>query len=504
MGFKFQLNGKDMFPHSLAHIIERIENRQWQGSIRQTSNDKAYDAECLHELMAQWQNRIGTLSAGDTVLVLADHSVETIAVMCVLWERGITVVPLDPEMPNHSWRKIGEHANASALVDSKIGTVELLAPDPTKSVNYRVAPKVTGVDTALIIYTSGSTGDPKGIALTHQNVISALYAISDYLAIDALERILCISPLCFDYGLYQVLFTLLNDTQLVLFDQKFTPISAIKAINNHQITLLPAVPSMANSILKGLQVYKKTVPTLCKLTNTGGHLPQETINGFLDLMPSLDVYPMYGLTESKRALYLAPEDVRLKPGSVGKAMPGLVAKVLVWNDSTLQWREAEVDEVGELCVRGGSVMQGYLGMENDEQVFIQGSHPADRWLRTGDLFRVDCEGYFYFVERAKALIKQGGYCLYPQNIVADLVKCPLVDDAAVVGSEENGQEIAIAFIVLAHPSNEETQLMVKDWIHQNIDRGYVPARIEYLEKLPLNVNGKVDKKQLLVEVMQDA
>lgn len=493
-----------MFLHSLKDVIEKIEQRQWRGTFCQVSNGVVQDADSVAALMQNWRLRTEDLKFGDTVVVLADRSVEAIALLFQCWQRGITVVPLEAETPLHAQEKIATHANAAAVIDCKTGMVTLRPSIACKTIAFAQTPKVTAVDTALIIYTSGSTGDPKGIALTHQNVVCAMHAISEYLYLDEAERILCISPLCFDYGLYQTLFALLKDAHVVLFDEPFTPVKAIKAINDYEITLLPTVPSMANSILKGLQVYKKSIPTLSKLTNTGGHLPNETIAGYLALMPELNIFPMYGLTESKRALYLSPTDVKKKPGSVGKPMPGLAAIVLKWCDTSLQWQECGANEVGELCVRGGTVMQGYLGMDNDERVFIQGRHPADRWLRTGDLFRVDEDGYFYFVERAKSLIKQGGYCLYPQNIVKDLAKCPLIEEAAVVGSMENGQEIAIGFLVGSKIVTPADQKWVKDWITQHIEHPYIPARLEFINALPLNVNGKVDKKQLLAEVADHA
>lgn len=440
---------------------------------------------------------------GDVVLLKVDTTMQAISKLFCLWQLGAVIVPVKSNIAVQAINDIAIDCNAKYLLDSNMHDVHSFEHyiKPNSPFIFHQAPRVCGSDQALIIYTSGSTGNPKGIILTHNNVISALRAISDYLDITPDERILNISPLSFDYGLYQILFSVYCNCHVVLYDERVNPFTLVKAIERHNITLIPALPVIATLLEKGAAITKKTLPSLRKLTNTGGHLSETTIDALRARFPDLNIYAMYGLTESKRALYLPPEDIQRKRGSVGIPMPGLEAKVFVETrcpKGDITYTEARSGQIGSLFVRGPSVMQGYTRIDSTSSArIISGNYRDDNWLDSGDLFTQDDEGYFFFKGRAKELIKQGGYCLYATDIENTVLKHPEIQFASVVGTHDRmGSEIACLFIKLQEPSPSDHQPILS-WVKHTLGADYCPRILKVIEDMKLSVNGKIDKKQML-------
>lgn len=482
---------------SLKDLYSKVNQQKWGGSINFYPSEKKITNKKFEQHIS-WLEQNVSLAFADKVIVIATPTPETIMTILWFWKNGIVVVPVKHDMSLSAIEKIAENCEAAATI---------------KDLNFKLRQKknaeivfreyshrqVCGSDLALIIYTSGSTGQPKGIMLSHTNVITAIYSIGNYLRIDKREHILGLSPLSFDYGFYQVLFSLAFDCQLTLFEEQYHPIKVLKAIETNNITLLPVVPSMATSLSKMIQVFKKTLPSLSKLTNTGGHLGESVIEALTDSLPQLQVFAMYGLTECKRALYLPPEDVKKKKGSVGIAIPGLEAKLFNDFDSNGQkyYQEAEPGNIGELFVRGATVMQGYYGESHAGANIVSGSYRDDNWLATGDLFVRDECGYFYFKGRRKELIKQAGFCIYPTEVEAMIEKNSLVNLAAIISSTDKfGDEIACLCIQL-HQDSEVNRSAFEDWLFKEVDVDYRPRTIKYIENMQLTANGKVDKKCLV-------
>ena len=496
--------------HTLAELYQRIQSQQWQGKIGLSSEQhETGSVELRERLLARRAELEARIKHNDVVLVTVESNLESVTAILTLWALGAVVVPVKSNVESTVLQAIAEDCNARFLFQPTQTGLQSLASyrNQTSSFIFHSTQKVCGNDRALIIYTSGSTGNPKGIILTHTNVIAALRAISDYLDIDEHERILNISPLSFDYGLYQVLFAIYRDCSVILYDEAVNPITLVKAIERHQITLIPALPVIATLLAKGAQLCKKSLPSLRKLTNTGGHLDESTIDSLLEQFPQLQIYAMYGLTESKRALYLPPKDILRKRGSVGIPMPGLEAKVfneVRQEDGSLCFIEAQSGQIGHLFVRGPSVMQGYTRIDSDAGArLIAGQYRDDNWLDTGDLFIQDEDGYFFFKGRAKELIKQGGYCLYAADIEKAVLAHAKIQFASVVGTMDRfGNEVACLFIKLNDdPEQQELpaqqQKTVLEWIKLALGADYCPRMIKVVEDIKLSVNGKIDKKQML-------
>lgn len=483
-----------MLLFTLADIFNKVSQGRWLGHLHFYPHDQPFCADWLNQFSRDLAAK-ADFEFGDRIIVTDEACSETVATMLWLWSKGAVVVPVRHTMTQDAIDTIADNCNARLII--RCGEVSTCTTYQIHSSTFEhhSQRRVCGTDLALMIYTSGSTGKPKGIMLSHANVLSAMYAIGDYLELHWQEHILGLSPLSFDYGLYQALFCFTFDCQLTLFAENFHPIKVLKVIETQHITLLPVVPTMASALAKVMQAFKKHLPNLVKLTNTGGHLGEQTIETLETLQPQLQVYAMYGLTECKRALYLPPKDSKTKRGSVGIPMAGLEAKV--FNEQQGRYIEAKCGEIGELFVRGASVMQGYYGNSDAGACLVNDSYRDDNWLATGDLFSQDEEGYFYFRGRSKDLIKQAGFCLYPAELEAQIEKHPLVHLAAVVPHQDKfGDEIACLHIQLLE-HDEDNQKALEQWLTDNIDSNYRPREVRFIEKMALTSNSKVDKQQLI-------
>ena len=505
--------------YTLADLYTKLMENRWQGRIACYPSEKLFNLDSVKThteyLDKAFSSYAQPLQFGEPVLVLDEVSPKTLASMFYLWAKGAVLVPVRHTMSQAAKLAIAKDCGARFCLNK--GDLVLVNQGPeteteTETKNSQgprftcqSERRITGVDLALIIYTSGSTGKPKGIMLSHTNVLNAMMSIGDYLALSADEHILCLSPLSFDYGLYQVLFSLAYDCELTLFEEEFHPIKVLKCLEQNEISLLPVVPAMASALTKLIKAFKKPLPHLMKLTNTGGHLAEDNIRTLKQLLPQLQIFAMYGLTECKRALYLPAEASLRKLGSVGIPVPGLEAKIFKQNNhlegvTQVLYEEVEQGEVGELFIRGTSLMQGYFGTGNAGAAVINGDYRDDNWLATGDLFSQDEEGYFYFKGRSKDLIKQAGFCLYPAELEAQIEQHANVFLCAIVPHKDKwGDEIACLNVQLIDAS-ESNQTQFQVWLSELLDTHYRPKQVIFIDEIALTQNAKVDKQRLIADL----
>lgn len=437
------------------------------------------------------------VQAGHVVMVEAANTLTSIAAILALWQKGCVVCPIDPACAADVRALIAHEAEARAVIGTD-GVVQLLGEPRTQPVVRLIRPKrITGVDVALMVFTSGSSGRPKGVVLTHHNVLSALRAIAAYLQVSAKDRILAIPPLFFDYGLYQLLLSVFTRCTLVVANENRSVAKLAPIVAACEPTIFPVVPALASGIGRMLEIRKTQVGSVRLITNTGGHLAESSIALLQGVFPNANSVPMYGLTECKRALYCDRSVYPNAADSVGIAMPGLDVRVVVQNDDG-SYREAEVDEVGELWTRGSSVMQTYRGAEADSGAkILPGRYRADNWLATGDLFRVDAQGLHYFKGRSKSLIKQAGYCLVPRDIEEMAESIEAIETAVVVGrTESTGDERAVLFMQLQGSNDKAQQAQVREQLRQVIPATLMPRELVFVTEWPATANGKIDRKAL--------
>ncbi len=370
--------------------------------------------------------------------------------------------------------------------------------------NKKFVSSRVSADLAAILYTSGSTGQPKGIMLSHTNIVLGAKSVSQYLQQTSKDKILAVLPLSFDYGLNQLMSCFLVGAKCILLDYLLAN-DVIKAIEKYEITGLAAVPPL------WMQLTKATWPdsaaqSMRYFTNSGGALPLGTLTALRKYMPHAKPYLMYGLTEAFRSTFLSPAEIDNRPSSMGKAIPH--AEILVLREDG---SECDSGETGELVHVGPLVTLGYWkNTAATEERFKMTPKPAKNLYETpiavfsGDYVKRDTEGYLYFVSRKDAMIKTSGYRVSPTELESVLLELPEVDEAAVIAGEsvELGEEI-IALIVSAINTKDSTIKIIMRHCQLNLPNYMIPKQILFLDELPRNANGKVDTKCLIAKYSKD-
>jgi len=355
------------------------------------------------------------------------------------------------------------------------------------------APRGAGIDldVAMIVYTSGSTGFPKGVTMTHQNIVAAATSITTYLESSADDIVLSVLPLAFDYGLYQALMCAKVGATLVLEKSFAFPQVILEKLKAERVTGFPLVPTMAALLLQMKHLAPGMFPELRYLTNTAAALPKAHIQRLRELFPAAKLFSMYGLTECKRCTYLPPEELERRPDSVGIAIPGTEAYVV----DELGER-VKPGEVGELVIRGAHVMKGYWAdAAATERALKPGLYPWEKVLHTGDLFRADEDGFLYFVSRKDDIIKTRGEKVSPKEVENVIYEIAGVREAAVIGVPDAILGQAIKAVVAADEGVTERDIIRH--CRERLEDFMVPATVEFRGELPKSENGKIARKELV-------
>lgn len=355
-------------------------------------------------------------------------------------------------------------------------------------------------DLAAIFYTSGSTGKPKGVVLTHHNMYVGAESVAKYLNNTADDRILAVLPFSFDYGFSQLTTAMLKGATVILLDY-LLPKDVIKTLEKTQATGLAGVPPLWMQITK--LAWPESIKThLRYITNSGGAMPQSTLALLQDKLPNTNVYLMYGLTEAFRSTYLPPDQVSIRPTSMGKAIPN--AEIFVINSNN---EECKPGEQGELVHRGPLVAQGYW---NDPKKTAQRYKPLPPSLTdgrtvtelavwSGDAVTKDEDGYLYFVSRTDEMIKTSGYRVSPTEIEESLLLLDKISEAVAMGIPH--PELGQAIVVVATSASEDKELekSVLSELKKQLPPYMLPQKIFIRDDLPRNANGKFDRTRLFTE-----
>ncbi len=357
----------------------------------------------------------------------------------------------------------------------------------------RVAdPGLIDYDLCTIIYTSGSTGNPKGVMLTHRNMANTAWAISTYLRNVPEDVVICLLPLSFDYGLYQVI-TGARIGFAVVVEKSFAyPYRVLERMAGHRVTGLPGVPTIFATLLQMAPFDGLDLSSLRYISNTAAAFPPAHIRRLRELFPQTTIFSMYGLTECTRVAYLDPARLEDKITSVGKAMPN--EEVYIVDD---QGRRVGPGVIGELVIRGANVMRGYWGKpEETAQRLREGEIPGEKVLYSGDLFRMDEEGFLYFVGRKDDVFKCKGEKISPREIENVLYELDAVAEAAVIGVEDPIDGTAVKAFVVPRNGARLTEQDVRRHCRDNLENYMMPKFIEIREALPKTESGKIKKSTL--------
>ena len=323
----------------------------------------------------------------------------------------------------------------------------------------------------------------------HSSMLFAANSIISYLHNTADDVVLSVLPLSFDYGLYQLLMTTIFGGTLVLENGFAFPARTLDRIAEERVTGFPGVPTIFAALLN-MDLTQFDLSSLRYITNTAAALPPSHIQKLRDKFRGVTVFSMYGLTETKRTLYLPPEQLDRHADSVGIAIPGTE----VWVERP-DGSRADAGETGELVVRGRHVMRGYWrSPEATAERFRPGPLPGERLCYTGDLFRMDEEGLLYFVGRKDDIIKTRGEKVSPREVENVLHCLPGVIEAAVVGVPDPMLGQAVKAVVVAEAGVTRAQILAH--CRANLEDFMVPKYVEFEDRLPTTASGKVFKKGL--------
>jgi len=354
-------------------------------------------------------------------------------------------------------------------------------------------PKTIPNDLAALIYTSGSTGFPKGVMMSHQAMVFTSWSLIEYLRLSEDDRILLLLPLAFDYGLYQLLMAITVGGSIIV-EQSFTfPTSVYKQIETFKPTVFPGVPTIYALMIATNKKTGLALNSINKVTNTAAALPSEFIPDLKKIFPNALIFKMYGLTECKRVCYLEPELIDIKTGSVGKAIPGTEVLLLSPEGSIVP-----PGERGILHIRGPHVMMGYwLKEELSREMLKESNLPGERILCSNDWFKMDEEGFLYFLGRTDDIIKTRGEKVSPIEIENLIYKIPGIREVAVLGiPDELLGEAIITFITTdGHLQLNEKQIQIE--CMSKLEIFMIPKHVIFIDDMPKSNNGKIDKKELL-------
>ena len=465
----------------------------------------------------------------DRVVVFMDNSPEVVISVFGILKAGAVFIILNPQMKAKKLNYILKDSGASCLlthvsraqvITDAISDLEELkhiiwvGPDhaislisPVPTVNYHSWDRVLlddvssdadsiqkpiDIDLATTIYTSGSTGYPKGVMSAHYNMVAAIESIAQYLENIEEDIILNTLPLSFDYGLYQV-FMAFSVCATVVLEKLFGyPQTIVERLVQEKVTGFPIVPTIAAILLRMETLGRHDLRALRYISSTGASFLVPHIKRLRELLPHVKIYSMYGLTECKRVSYVHPDQIDMKPDSVGIPMANVEA--LVVNE---EGQELEQGQVGELVVRGSNVMQGYWNDPSEtSKTFRPGRYRGETFLYTGDLFRKDRNGYLYFVARRDDLIKTGGERVSPKEIENALQELNCIGEVVAIGVPDEILGQAIKVFVVTNGESSLTENAVSLQCKKNLEPFMIPKYVEFRASLPKLASGKIARKKL--------
>lgn len=449
------------------------------------------------------------LQPGDKCVLMMQSSPEFIMAYYALAKMGVATVPVNFLYKSHELSHMFQDSEAKGF----IGMAPFL-DEPSKvlkdlpNLTIRVAlgvkqgsgfipfETVSGSDvfptyaahdsdTAAIIYTSGTTGLPKGAMLTHNNLVSNAMTVADMRNTSPDNMVIGVLPLYHIFGQTSALNASIYLGLTFHLFRQFEPEQVIQLIESEDSTILFAVPTILNRLIQVTDQTGIKCSSLRFCISGGASLPVEVLSRFEERFEAR-IYEGYGLSECSPVCVENPFGKKTKQGSIGLPIPGFKARIV---DNSCE--DVETGQVGELIVKGPGVMKGYLNRPEETAEAI-----VDGWLHTGDLARIDKDGYIYIVDRIKDMIIRGGYNVYPREIEELLFQHPAIVEAAVYGiaHDDLGEEIA-ADVVLSSGSNV-TGDEIRQFVKERIAPYKYPRIVRMVNDLPKSHTGKVLKREL--------
>jgi fatty-acyl-CoA synthase len=343
---------------------------------------------------------------------------------------------------------------------------------------------------ANIQYTSGTTGFPKGVVLTHSNIVENADAIAHVAQLEDDDRVLLQVPLFHCFGCVIAMLGAATRGLPVIMLQKFDPLEALCAVQQERVTVIHGVPTMFHAILAHEERPNYVTTSLRKGIMAGAMCPEPLMHAVCEDLGARDMMIAYGLTEASPGVTLTAADdpVEVRCSTVGRALPGVEVRIV----DTKTGEDVPTGEAGELWCRGPNIMQGYFDMPEATAATIT----PGGWLRSGDLATKDEQGLVRIVGRIKEMIIRGGENIYPAEIEDVISGHPAVYEAAVfaVPSDKYGEEVGVAIIL--EPGQELTREELAKFLETRLAYYKRPVHVAFVEEFPLTGSGKVQKYRL--------
>ena len=485
-----------------------------QIALRMPQSWHSYGALTKHAgLVAAYLHTLDA-TKGDQVLLQGPNSFFWVACYLGIMQAGLVCVPISgnalPSDIDHilhttTARIVCAPASAVALQHATFPQRHILTDIDTRlvpeaasqrsftSLHTELAASCTYTEVgphelAALIFTSGSTGQPRGVMISHGNIVANTNSIVTYLSLTARDRIMAILPFHYCYGASLLHTHLRVGGELVLENSFMYPEVILQQMISTKCTGFAGVPSHFQILLRNSTLRKKQFPNLRYVQQAGGKLAPGFISELKEALPHTNIFIMYGQTEATARLsYLAPNDLVRKLGSIGKGIPGVKLRVL--NEQGL---EVAQGEVGEVVAEGENVALGYWQASVETETTFRNDA-----LYTGDLAEVDEEGYIYIVDRAKDFLKCRGEKISCQQIEQILLGFNELMEAAVIGiPDEVLGEAVKAFVVPRHASSEGLEERLETYCKTHLSPHHLPRKIVILGGLPKSNSGKVLKLAL--------
>jgi long-chain acyl-CoA synthetase len=451
--------------------------------------------------------RLG-LGRGDRVAALLPNGLEIVDTYLAVARRGAVTVPLNPMFTPREIEYAVNDSRARLFVTGARDAPRVLAirdrlPSLAEVVvaGERVAGTVPWAevaagapaapvaadpdDTAMILYTSGTTGNPKGAMLSHRGLLDNAAAVVQAVGFRETDRSLCVLPLFHLFAIAFDYLQMMTAGASTVIAERFDPGEALRLIERHRVSVLVGVPTMFIYLLRHPDRARRDLSSL-RIGDTGGGPVPPALKVEYEREVGMVLLESYGLTEASPVVTIERPGSARREGTCGLTLPGMETKVV-----DADGQEVPAGEIGELLVRGPSVMKGYFEMPEATARAI-----LDGWLHTGDLVRKDADGYVYMVDRLKHMIICGGYNIYPKEIENVLHEHPAVLECAVVGVPDPDKgELPKACIVLREGARA-TEDEIKGFCRSSLAAYKVPRLVEFLPSLPRTATGKIRKVDL--------
>ena len=496
---EFLLNGKD--PARTA--LQTLEGDHTYGELQTASH-----------AIASYLLESGAVK-GDRVLLVAENSFFWVSAYLGILRAGLVCVPLAPSIASKNFAFIVQSTAPGAaflqsafylrnykelsacVVVTEKGLPEVVGRKPqvrfdeilSETRQSEVAlPSIAQNDLAALMYTSGSTASPRGVMITHGNIIANTRSIIEYLHLTENDRIMTVLPFHYCFGT-SLLHTHLGVGGSLVLDHRFMyPEAVLERMEATECTGFAGVPSHYQILLRRSGLHRMHLPSLRYVQQAGGHLAPAFVRELRKALPQTEIFIMYGQTEATaRLAYLPPGMLDKKVGSIGKAIPGVILRVL--DESG---REVSTGETGEVVAEGENVALGYWDEpEQAADCFRNGR------LYTGDLARVDEDGFIYVVDRAKDFVKCGGKRVSCRQVEEQLLDFEDLLEVAVIGVPDDvAGEALKAFVVPRDRRSKSFDEQLRLFCRNNLPYELIPKEIVKVDSLPKNSAGKILKQTL--------